>query len=210
MSKKIVFLGFPGSGKGTQSAMLAEKCGCFVLSTGDAFREMIAHGKGDVADQVRALVSKGELVSDDLTFSVVKEALASHKDSWILDGFPRNLPQAELLKTYDSPSDVVLFDMDEEKIFQRLSGRRLAKGSGKMYNIYTNPPKKEGICDVSGEALIQRDDDKPEAVTKRMEVYHKQTAPLIRFYEDAGLLRKVNADQDMNAVFSDVKKVLGL
>lgn len=209
MNKKIVFLGFPGSGKGTQSALLVEKIGIYALSTGDAFRAMIKEGKGEVADKVREFMHLGKLVSDELTFSVVKESLDQHKDSWLLDGFPRNIHQADLLEAYNKPTDAVIFEMDEERIFKRLTGRRLAKNSGRMYNIYFNPPKRIGVCDISGESLVQRDDDQPETVVKRLEIFHKETMPLVEYYKEKGRLRRLNADQEMPVVFNDLKKMLG-
>ncbi len=206
MNKKIIFLGFPGSGKGTQSDLLSKEFGIFHLSTGDAFRQMIKEGKGEIADQVRECLNKGVLVSDELTFEVVKNALPS--GSWILDGYPRNLNQAKILNEFIPPTDVVLVDIDEKIIFQRITGRRLAKNSGKMYNIYFNPPKTEGICDESGEELFQREDDKPEVVEKRLEVYHKETKPLIEFYTNMGILRKINGDKPIEEVYENIKECL--
>lgn len=208
MNKKIVFLGYPGSGKGTQSAILGKEFNIYTLSTGDAFRQMIKEGKGEIADQVRNCVNEGRLVSDDLTFEVVKNSLSSIDQSWILDGFPRNLNQAKILDEFCPPTDVILVDIDEKIIFQRLTGRRLAKSSGKMYNIYLNPPKSEGICDESGEVLIQRDDDQPEVVQKRLDVYKTETEPLIKYYQDKGILHQIRGDLSIEEVYSKLKEVL--
>lgn len=210
MNKRIVFLGYPGSGKGTQSELLNQEFGIFVLSTGDAFRHMIKDGVGETADIIRSYVNKGELVPDDLTFQVIQESLPDCNSGWILDGFPRNLNQAELLKDFCAPTDVILFHIEENIIFQRLSGRRIAKSSGKVYNIYLNPPKREGICDISGEVLIQREDDQPDTVAKRLEIYRIETEPLISYYKDAGLLKIVQANQPIEKVFENLKEVLQL
>ncbi len=209
MDKKIIFLGFPGSGKGTQSSLLSKEFGIFSLSTGDAFRRMVKEGKGEIADQVRSCLNSGTLVSDELTFEVVKSALPD-TGAWILDGYPRNLNQAKILNEFSPPTDVVLVNVDEAIIFQRLTGRRLAKNSGKMYNIYFNPPKKEGVCDDTGEELIQREDDVAEVVEKRFEVYNKETHPLIQFYADMGILHRVNGDLPIDTVYKNIKEALGL
>lgn len=209
MNKKIIFLGYPGSGKGTQSTLLSKEYNIFSLSTGDAFREMIKNGKGEIADQVRDCLNGGRLVSDELTFEVVKNSLPVNNQSWILDGFPRNLNQAKILNEFFPPTDVILVDIDENIIFQRLTGRRLAKNSGKMYNIYLNPPKNEGFCDETGEELTQREDDKPEVVQKRLDVYRTETYPLIEYYRNLGILHTVNGDLPINEVYQKIKEVLG-
>lgn len=209
MNKKIIFLGYPGSGKGTQSSILAKEFGIYSLSTGDAFREMIKNGKGEIADQVRSCLNEGRLVSDELTFEVVKNSLPSGDKPWILDGFPRNLNQAKILNEFCPPSDVILVNIDENIIFQRLTGRRLAKTSGKMYNVYLNPPKKEGLCDESGEELIQREDDKPEVVQKRLDVYRTETSPLIEYYQNLGILHSIDGDLPIEEVYQKLKEVLG-
>ena len=209
MYKKIIFLGYPGSGKGTQSSMLSKEFNIYSLSTGDAFRQMIQEGKGEVADRVKSCINEGRLVSDELTFEVVKKNLPSIDKSWILDGFPRNLNQAKILNEFCPPTDVILVDIDEKIIFQRLTGRRLAKSSGKMYNVFLNPSKMEGICDESGEELIQRDDDMPEVVQKRLAVYRMETEPLIKYYQDKGILKKIAGNSSINEVYSNLREVLG-
>ncbi|MGL5956325.1 MAG: adenylate kinase family protein [Brevinema sp.] len=210
MNKKIIFLGYPGSGKGTQSALLSKEFGIFHLSTGDAFRHMIKDGKGEIADQIRVCLNEGRLVSDTLTFEVVKNGLQHLDQTWILDGYPRNLNQAKILNEFSPPTDVILVEIDERIIFQRLTGRRLAKSSGKMYNVYFNPPKLEGICDESGEILIQREDDKAEVVQNRLDVYNTETQPLIQYYQDQGILHKVQGDLPIEEVYQKIKEVLGL
>ncbi|MDK2818404.1 MAG: nucleoside monophosphate kinase [Spirochaetota bacterium] len=209
MNKKIIFLGYPGSGKGTQSSLLSKEFNIYSLSTGDAFRQMIQEGKGEVADRVKSCINEGRLVSDELTFEVVKKNLPSIDKSWILDGFPRNLNQAKILNEFSPPTDVILVDIDEKIIFQRLTGRRLAKSSGKMYNVFLNPSKMEGVCDESGEELIQRDDDMPEVVQKRLTVYRMETEPLIKFYQDKGILKKIAGNSSINEVYSNLREVLG-
>ncbi|MGL4677123.1 MAG: adenylate kinase family protein [Brevinema sp.] len=210
MNKKIIFLGYPGSGKGTQSSLLSKEFGFFHLSTGDAFRQMIKDGKGKIADQVRTCLNEGQLVSDNLTFEVVKNSLLNLDQDWILDGYPRNLNQAKILNEFFPPTDVILVEIDESIIFQRLTGRRLAKRSGKMYNIYFHTPKLEGICDESGEELIQREDDKPEIVQNRLDVYRTETQPLIQYYQDQGILYKIQGDLPIEEVYQNIKEVLEL
>ena len=202
-------MGYPGSGKGTQSTQLSKEFNIFALSTGDAFRQMLKEGKGDVADQVRSCISEGRLVSDELTFEVVKNSLANENNNWILDGYPRNLNQAKILEEFCPPTDVILVDIDEEIIFRRLTGRRLAKSSGKMYNIYLSPPKKDGICDETGEELTQREDDTPEVIQKRLDVYRIETEPLVNFYQEKGILRTIKGDLAIDKVYNNLKEVLG-
>lgn len=210
MIKKIVFLGYPGSGKGTQSVLLSKEFNIFTLATGDAFRKIIKEGKGEIADQIRDCIKEGKLVSDELTFEVVKNNLPLGDQAWILDGYPRNLNQAKILDEFFPPTDVILVNIEEKIIFQRLTGRRLAKNSGKMYNIYSNPSKKEGVCDNTSEELIQREDDQPEIVQKRLDVYHQETEPLIKYYQDKGILHKIKGDLAIDDVYKNLKEVLGL
>ncbi|MGL4367140.1 MAG: adenylate kinase family protein [Brevinemataceae bacterium] len=209
--KRIIFLGFPGSGKGTQSVLLGQQFDIFTLSTGELFRSIVKDSQDDeVANQIKLLINQGELVSDELTFEVIKKSLPKGSESWILDGFPRNVNQAELLENFSSPTDVVLIDVPEKIIFQRLTGRRIAKKSGKLYNIYLNPPKQDGICDETGELLEIRTDDIPEIVEKRLNVYKKETFPLIEYYQKKGILHIIPGDLPIFQVQQHLKEALQL
>lgn len=181
---RLIFLGPPGAGKGTIAVKVKEAYQIPHISTGDLFREAIAN-QTPLGKKVKAILDSGELVPDEVTVEMVKERLSRPdvKGGYILDGFPRTTGQADALKAFASVDKVLNFVLSEEKIVERLSGRRIAKKSGRVYHIQYNPPAKEGICDESGEPLIQRPDDKPEAIKNRLRVYAKQTAPLIDYYQ---------------------------
>lgn len=200
---KMVLLGPPGAGKGTHAKVLKEKYGLVHLATGDILRRNIKQGTG-LGVQARATIEKGELVSDNLVnemmFAEIKEI--DQGKGFILDGYPRTLGQAEALEKFlnqaGTPLDLVLnFETSEKIILERLSGRRVNPTTGRVYHIKNMPPKKEGICDETGEALIQRKDDAPETVLHRLKVYTDETSPLIQFYQERGLLQNIPGDLDV-------------
>ncbi len=213
---KIIMLGAPGAGKGTQAKMIAEKCGIPHISTGDIFRANIKQGT-ELGKKAKEYMDKGLLVPDELTCDLVVDRI--QKDDcaggFILDGFPRTIRQAEVLEEaltglgqkVDYAMDI---DVSDENIIERMAGRRACVGCGATYHVVFNPTKTEGICDVCGEKLILRDDDKPETVQKRLAVYHEQTKPLEDFYAARGVLKEVDGTQQMDKVFADIMSILGV
>ncbi len=180
---KIILLGGPGAGKGTQAQYITEKYNIPQISTGDMLRAAVKAGT-PLGIEAKKIMDAGGLVSDDIILGLIKERIAEDdcKNGFLLDGFPRTIPQAEALKELTGIDAVVEIDVDDDEIIRRMSGRRVHPGSGRTYHVIFNPPKVEGKDDVTGEDLIQRDDDKEETVRKRLEVYHQQTEPLIEFY----------------------------
>ena len=212
---KIIMLGAPGAGKGTQAKMIAEKCGIPHISTGDIFRANIKNGT-ELGAKAKEYMDKGLLVPDELVCDLVVDRIqqADCEKGYILDGFPRTIPQAEALENalnaIEQKLDYAIdIDVPDENIINRMSGRRACVGCGATYHVLFNPPKVEGKCDVCGESLILRDDDKPETVKKRLDVYHTQTQPLIDFYTERKVLVEVDGTQSMDKVFDDIMKILG-
>ncbi|HJX57418.1 MAG TPA: adenylate kinase, partial [Thiobacillus sp.] len=183
---RLILLGGPGAGKGTQANYIKEKYGIPQISTGDMLRAQIKAGT-ELGMKAKAIMDAGGLVSDDIIIGMVKARLteADCKNGYLFDGFPRTIPQAEAMKAAGVPIDyVVEIDVPDEEIVKRMSGRRVHQASGRTYHIVFNPPKVAGKDDVTGEDLIQRDDDTEETVKKRLDVYHAQTEPLVRYYGD--------------------------
>ena len=212
---KIIMLGAPGAGKGTQAKMIAEKCGIPHISTGDIFRANIKNGT-ELGAKAKEYMDKGLLVPDELVCDLVVDRIqqAECEKGYILDGFPRTIPQAEALENalnaIEQKLDYAIdIDVPDENIINRMSGRRACVGCGATYHVLFNPTKVEGKCDVCGESLILRDDDKPETVKKRLDVYHTQTQPLIDFYTERKVLVEVDGTQSMDKVFDDIMKILG-
>lgn len=212
---KIIMLGAPGAGKGTQAKMIAEKCGIPHISTGDIFRANIKNGT-ELGAKAKEYMDKGLLVPDELVCDLVVDRIqqADCEKGYILDGFPRTIPQAEALENalnaIEQKLDYAIdIDVPDENIINRMSGRRACVGCGATYHVLFNPTKVEGKCDVCGESLILRDDDKPETVKKRLDVYHTQTQPLIDFYTERNVLVEVDGTQSMDKVFDDIMKILG-
>lgn len=213
---KIIMLGAPGAGKGTQAKKIAQVCNIPHISTGDIFRANIKNGT-ELGTKAKAYMDKGLLVPDELVCDLVVDRIqqADCQNGFILDGFPRTIPQAEALtnalhaieQNMDYAIDVAVPD---ENIINRMSGRRACVGCGATYHVVYNPTKVEGICDVCGEKLILRDDDKPETVKNRLHVYHEQTQPLIDYYKAQGILVSVDGTKDMDEVFNDILKILGV
>jgi adenylate kinase len=213
---RIVLLGAPGSGKGTQSQLLVKAYGIPQISTGDLLREAVAKGS-ELGRRAKSAMDAGKLVDDATVLGMIRERL-SRPDAargFILDGFPRNIPQAEALaKMLDEMGtplqSVVLLNLDLGILFKRLSGRRICESCGRVFNIYTAAPSALAHCDECGaeHRLIQRPDDKEEVIGKRLDVYEAQTKPLISHYTAAGLLRVVDADADMDTVFKNIRKAI--
>ncbi len=213
---RIVLLGGPGSGKGTQAQKLINKLGVPQISTGDIFRAAVKEGT-PMGLKAKAFMDQGELVPDDVVIGVVEERLTKPDldKGYMLDGFPRTVGQAQALdKILASQSKglnhVVLVDVPDEELVKRLSGRRTCRNSecGKMYHVMFNPPKKEGICDACGSELYQRVDDSEVTIRERLSVYNSQTAPLIDYYDNKGLLRRVEGVGPIDQIFASIQKVL--
>ena len=212
---KIIMLGAPGAGKGTQAKKIAEKYQIPHISTGDIFRANIKNGT-ELGKKAKTYMDQGLLVPDELTVDLVIDRVAQDdcKNGYVLDGFPRNIPQAECLdaalaKRGEKVDFAIDVDVPDENIINRMSGRRACVGCGATYHVEFNPPKKEDICDTCGEKLILREDDKPETVQKRLTVYHDQTQPLIDYYKNQGILKSVDGTQPMEAVFTAITEILG-
>lgn len=212
---KIIMLGAPGAGKGTQAKMIAEKYSIPHVSTGDIFRANIKNGT-ELGKQAKEYMDAGKLVPDELTVKILLDRVAQDdcKDGYVLDGFPRTIPQAEVLenalnKLGDKIDYAINVDVPDENIVRRMSGRRACLKCGATYHIEHIPPKQEGICDTCGSELVLRDDDKPETVLNRLKVYHDQTQPLIDFYTERNVLKSVDGTKDMKEVFNDIIAILG-
>ena len=212
---KIIMLGAPGAGKGTQAKMIADKYGVPHISTADIFRANIKNGT-ELGMEAKKYMDQGLLVPDELTVRILLDRVAQDdcKNGYVLDGFPRTIPQAEVLdseltKLGDHIDYAINVDVPDENIVKRMSGRRACLTCGATYHIEHVPPKKEGICDVCGSELVLRDDDKPETVKNRLNVYHEQTQPLIDFYTEKGVLKTVDGTVPMEEVFAAITAILG-
>lgn len=211
---RIVLLGPPGAGKGTQAAKIVSEFNIPHISTGDIFRKNLKEGT-PLGLKAKKYMDKGLLVPDDLVVELVKDRLTQEdcKDGFMLDGFPRTELQAKALddelKSLETSLDVVInIEVDHNLLIERITGRRICKDCGATYHVKFNPPKVQGICDACGGELYQREDDKEETVKKRLEVYTEQTEPLIQYYKKKELLQTIDGQQDINIVFKDIKEVL--
>ena len=212
---KIIMLGAPGAGKGTQAKKIAEKYAIPHISTGDIFRANIKNGT-ELGQKAKGYMDQGLLVPDELVVDLVADRVKQDdcKNGYVLDGFPRTIPQAEALdhalaEMGEKMDYAINVEVPDENIIDRMSGRRACVACGGTYHIKYNPTKKEGICDACGGELILRDDDKPETVKQRLEVYHTQTQPLIDYYTKEGILKEVDGTQDLQKVFDDITAILG-
>ena len=212
---KIIMLGAPGAGKGTQAKRIAEKYAIPHISTGDIFRANIKNGT-ELGKKAKEYMDQGLLVPDELTCDLVMDRIQQDdcKNGFVLDGFPRTIPQAEALdealsKIGQKMDYAVDVDVPDENFVNRLGGRRACLSCGATYHIEFNPTKKEGICDACGAQTVLRDDDKPETVQKRLSVYHEQTQPLIDYYKKQKILKSVDGTQPMEAVFNAIAGILG-
>ena len=212
---KIIMLGAPGAGKGTQAKKIAAKYDIPHISTGDIFRANIKNGT-ELGNKAKTYMDQGLLVPDELVVDLVVDRVQQDdcKNGYVLDGFPRTIPQAEALdKALAEFGDKIDYAIDvnvpDENIVKRMGGRRACVGCGATYHLVYAPTKTEGICDVCGKELILRDDDKPETVQKRLNVYHEQTQPLIDYYTKADILKTVDGTVDINDVFAAIVEILG-
>ncbi len=212
---KIIMLGAPGAGKGTQAKKIAEKYGVPHISTGDIFRANIKNGT-ELGKKAKTYMDQGLLVPDELVVELVADRITQDDcaKGFVLDGFPRTIPQAEALdaaleKMGTSMDYAIDVDVPDENIINRMSGRRACLDCGATYHIVTIPTKVDGICDTCGSKVVLREDDKPETVQKRLEVYHAQTQPLIEYYKKQNVLRTVDGTQPMDAVFEAIVDILG-
>ena len=213
---KIIMLGAPGAGKGTQAKKIADLCKVPHISTGDIFRANIKQGT-ELGKKAKTYMDAGELVPDELVCDLVVDRIQQDDctEGFILDGFPRTIPQAEALtnalNAIEQKMEYALnIDVPDENIIRRMAGRRACVGCGATYHVEFNPPKVTDVCDVCGEERVLRDDDKPETVKNRLNVYHEQTKPLIDYYEKQGIVHTIDGTQTMEEVFSDIRKILGV
>lgn len=210
----LILMGLPGAGKGTQAEKIVENYKIPHISTGDMFRQAIKD-ETELGLKAKQFMDAGELVPDEVTIGIVRDRLSQSdcQKGFLLDGFPRTVAQAEaledILASMGKKIDYVInVDVPEEILMERLTGRRVSPTSGRTYHVIFNPPKVEGICDVDGSKLIQRDDDKPETVKKRLEVNVAQAQPLIDFYTEKGYLRNIQGNQDINDVYQEIDQLL--
>lgn len=208
---RMILLGPPGSGKGTQGEKIAETYGIPRFSTGDLLREAVSEGK-ELGRRAQAAMDRGELVSDDIVIGLIEEQMQKldSESSYILDGFPRNISQVHALEKIDPERKDLALDIliDDDEVVERLSSRRICTDCGAVYNLNEQPPQDPKICDRCGGPLIQRDDDLPEVIKKRLGVYHEQTQKLIGYYKDKGVYHKVDGSGDIDTVFQRIQTVL--
>ena len=211
---KILLIGPPGCGKGTQAKLIIDKYNLPQISTGDMLREHIKN-ETKLGKNAKSYMDKGELVPDLIILGMMESRLEKNdcNNGYILDGFPRTIPQAKgldlLLKKLDHILDnVIIINVDDNIIVNRMSGRRVHLSSGRIYHIKFNPPKKENVDDITGEELIIRKDDKEETVRKRLKIYHDSTSPLIDYYNQKNKLKEINGNQEINSVFNEIKDIL--
>lgn len=212
----LILLGPPGSGKGTQGRRLAERLGIPQISTGDILREAVREGT-PLGLKAKAYMDQGKLVPDEIVIGIIKERLEADdtKKGAIFDGFPRTVPQAEALerilgelgRKIDAVIDI---EVSDEEVLRRLTGRRTCRNCGAMYHVVFNPPKREGVCDVCGGELYQRDDDKEETIKNRLKVYREQTEPLEAYYEKKGILRRIKGEASIEEVEREILELLGI
>lgn len=213
---KIIMLGAPGAGKGTQAKKIADKYQIPHISTGDIFRANIKN-ETELGKKAKTYMDQGLLVPDELVVDLVVDRVQQSDcaNGYVLDGFPRTIPQAEALdaalaKLGDKVDYAINVEVPDENIINRMGGRRACVGCGATYHVAYNPPKEEGFCDIDGEKLILREDDKPETVKKRLDVYHDQTQPLIEYYSSKQILKEVDGTVDMEDVFTAIVQILGV
>ena len=208
---KLIFLGPPGAGKGTLAGLVSKELAIPQISTGDIFRDAIKR-ETELGKKVKEIVGRGDLVPDDLTVSLVRERLArpDAKKGYILDGFPRTIPQAEALEQFQTLDAVVNFAISDSLVVERLSGREICRNCGAIYHVTNMPSKVKGVCDACGGPVYTRPDDSLESITNRLQVYRKQTEPLTAFYRSKKLLRDIDSSKSPEDTHAQIGKALGL
>lgn len=207
---RIILLGPPGSGKGTQGALIEQRYGFPKISTGDLLR-LAVQKKSPLGMQAKAAMDKGDLVNDDIVLQLVAERMAMEdcKEGYVLDGFPRNMKQALMLEKLDRPHEVVLdIRLEEETLISRLSSRRICARCGNTYNLIVKPPGRDGSCDKCQGELVQRLDDEPAIIEERLKVYHQETEPLVVHYRKKDVYHRIEGDRDIEQVFNDIQSIL--
>lgn len=212
MDKIIVLIGAPGAGKGTQARLLQERRGIPQISTGDMFRE-IKNDDTPLAREVQAIMAAGKLISDELTFQIVKDRTARENGTYILDGFPRTSRQAEMLEELATEQGREIYaievDLPREELLKRLTGRRSCPVCGEIYNVYSKPPKTDNVCDFHPQAqLTHRADDNEQSVSTRLATYDEQTKPLLEYYKNSGRLKKVNGQGELEEIYGELEKLV--
>lgn len=213
LTARCVFLGAPGAGKGTQAKRVAEAATLAHISTGDMLREQVAAGT-ELGREAKTFMDQGKLVPDEVIVGMVRERIQQPdaRAAWILDGFPRTLPQAEALDRTLSDSasltHVIYFAVPEDVLVGRLAGRRTCSKCGAIWHVENRPTRKAGVCDLCGGELLQRSDDRPEAIGKRLEVYRSQTAPLLAYYRDRKVLREIDANRSPDVIYQELLKLM--
>lgn len=207
---RLIFLGPPGAGKGTLATLVSKEYRLPQISTGDIFRDAIKR-ETELGRKVKEILGRGDLVPDELTVSIVRERLAQEdaRGGYILDGFPRTIPQATALAEFQTIDAVVNFTISDDIVVQRLSGREICKSCGTIYHVKNMPSKVKGVCDKCGGVLYTRPDDTLESITNRLEVYKKQTEPLIAFYKEKRLIRDIDSSKSPEDTLVQIRKVLG-
>lgn len=210
----IILMGLPGAGKGTQASEIVKKFPIPHISTGDMFRKAIKD-ETDLGKEAKSYMNRGELVPDEVTVGIVKERISEDdaKKGFLLDGFPRTIDQAESLSQIMSELDreidaVINIEVPEEELMNRLTGRRICEKCGTTYHLVFNPPKVDGICDIDGGKLYQREDDNPETVSNRLSVNVKQSKPILEYYNNKGVLKNIDGSKDIDEVTNDVIDIL--
>jgi adenylate kinase len=203
---RLIILGPQASGKGTQAAMLAEKLDIPHISTGEIFRQNIK-GKTKLGELALTYINKGALVPDEVVNNIVEESL-KREESFILDGFPRNLVQAKALDSFTKIDKAIEISISDDEAMKRITGRRTCEKCGEVYSLYQKGMDFNNVCKKCGGKLIIRSDDKPDAVKKRLEIYHEETEPLVEFYREKGLLLKINGERPIQDIFNDIIKKL--
>ena len=206
---RLIFLGAPGAGKGTIASVIGKELGLPQVSTGDLFRDAVKKGT-ELGLRVKGIMEKGELVPDELTVALVRERLGQQDTAkgYILDGFPRTIPQAEALASFQRIDAAVNFLCGDEVVVRRLSGRRICRSCGAIYHVQNMPPRKEGVCDRCGGVLYIRDDDRIDSIHNRLRVYREQTEPLIGYYRGRGLLHDIDSEQNVEKSLVQLRKLL--
>jgi len=207
MLTRVMLLGPPGAGKGTQAKRIVGETGLVHLSTGDILRDEVARGT-ELGRSAKAVMDRGELVSDELIVGMIRGRIESAEEGFLLDGFPRTIAQAEALEKITTLDVAINIQLSREEVVRRLTARRVCRSCGLIYNILFDPPAKESICDACGGELYQRDDDKQDVIENRYSVYDSSTAPLIAFYEERGLLRDVNGARSSDEIFAEIMAIL--